>query len=232
MNQNQEKKNSYRSTSIIVGVLFILATATAILGMLNIGSLLDSKDLFPDIASNETKIVVSVILYLILAISVMGIGFLMYPILKKQDDGLAMGYVVFRSVESILIIIACVSLLALLTISQEFVDGDLDVNYFEPIGMVLKSIQEWSFIIGTLIFLGLGGMVLNYQLFKLNLVPRWLSGWGFIGATLVMIYGFISLFGYDPSFLAIAIAFQEMVFALWIIIKGFNTSEMDTKVIS
>ena len=141
-----------------------------------------------------------------------------------------MGYVVFRAIESVLIIVACVSLMVLITISQEFIDGDLDVNYFEPIGMVLRSIQDWCFIIGTLVFLGLGGMVLNYQLFRSKLVPRWLSGWGFIGATLVMIYGFISLFGYDPSFLAIAIAFQEMVFAGWLIVKGFNAAEINSGV--
>ena len=92
--------------------------------------------------------------------------------------------------------------------------------------MVLRSIQDWSFIIGTLVFLGLGGMILNYQLFRSKLIPRWLSGWGFFGATLVMVYGFISLFGYDPSFLAIAIAVQEMVFAGWLIVKGFNVSEI------
>jgi hypothetical protein len=77
-------------------------------------------------------------------------------------------------------------------------------------------------VIGTLIFLGLGGLCLNYLLYQSKLVPRWLSGWGLIGAALVLLYGLLSLFGLDPGFLAAPIAVQEMVFALWLIVKGFT----------
>ena len=73
-----------------------------------------------------------------------------------------------------------------------------------------------------MIFLGLGGLVLNYLLYESRLVPKWLSVWGVIGAFLVMLYGLMSLFGTDPGILAAPIAVQEMVFAVWLIVKGFN----------
>ena len=226
-----EKTNKrFRLTGVIVGAMFILATITAILSILNIGSILEPSELLENLPVNENKVVISVILELILAVCVMGIGFLMFPILKKQDEGLAAGYVVLRVVEGLLIIVASIGLISLFTLSKEYSSGSWDTGAFEPLGVLLLSIREWSFIIGTLIFLGLGGMILNYQLFRLEVVPRWLSGWGFIGASLVVMYGIFSLFGYDPSFLAIGIAIQEMVFAGWIIIKGFNMSAVDRKV--
>lgn len=229
---NRRGRTPFRLTAILTGSLFIIATITAIASMLNLGSLLESTELLSNIPANESRIVISVILELILAVSVMGIGFLMYPVLRKDSEGLAVGYVVFRLVESVLIVAASVCLLSLFTASQEYSAGNWDPANFEPLGILLISIREWSFNVGTLIFLGLGGLFLNFGLFRLRLIPGWLSAWGFIGAGLVVIYGLISLFGHDPSFLAILIAFQEMVFAVWIIIKGFNISKTDAKVMS
>jgi hypothetical protein len=215
--------NEYRWTAVIVGSMFIIATITAIASMMNIGSILEPSKLLENIPKNENRLIISVLLELTLAISVMGIGFMMYPLLKKENESLAVGYVVFRLAESLLIIIASVCIMVLVTLSQDYNNGIWDAGDFEPLGILLLSIRDWSFIIGTLIFLGLGGVMLNYGLFRLKLVPRWLSGWGFIGASMVIIYGVFSLFGYDPSFLAVLIGIQEMVFALWIIIRGFGT---------
>jgi hypothetical protein len=83
-------------------------------------------------------------------------------------------------------------------------------------------------VIGTLIFLGLGGLPLYYITYQLKLVPRWLSVWGLIGAACVLLYGLISLFDLDPSILAAPIAVQEMVFAVWLIVKGFNLSAIES----
>jgi hypothetical protein len=215
---------SYRKTAIIVGVLFITATVTAILSIVFTGSILDPPDYLTKVSENENQVIISVILWLILAVSVMGIGVLMFPVLKKYNEGLALGYAGIRLIETVFIIVASLSLLSLLTLSQEYVAGVLDVSYYQPSGTSLLALYDWSFVIGTLIFLGLGGVCLNYLLYQSKLVPRWLSVWGLIGATLVLLYGLLSLFGLDPSFLAALIAVQEMVFAVWLIVKGFNPS--------
>jgi len=205
-----------------VGVLFITATVTAILTIVILGSILDAPDYLIKVAENESQVIMADILWLILAVSVMGIGVMMFPILKKYDEGLALGYAGIRLIEAVFIIAASLSLLSLLTLSQEFVAAALDATYYQPSGALLLALHDWSFVIGTLIFLGLGGLCLNYLLYQSKLVPRWLSGWGLIGATLVLLYGLLSLFGLDPGLLAAPIAVQEMVFALWLIVKGFN----------
>jgi len=223
------KMNSYRKTAIIVGVLFITATVTAMLTIVFLGSTLETPLNFTNVSSNEFQVIMSVMFWLILAVSVTGIGVMMYPILKKYHEGLALGYVGFRLIESICIIIASVTLLSLLTLSQEYTAGTLDVTNYQPIGSLLLALQVWSFEIGTLIFLGLGGLFLYYPLYELKLVPRVLSIWGLIGAAFVLLYGVLGLFGLTAdslilNLLALPIAVQEMVFAVWLIVKGFNSS--------
>jgi hypothetical protein len=223
------KMNSYRKTAIIVGVLFITATVTAMLTIVFLGSTLETPLNFTNVSSNEFQVIMSAMFWLILAVSVTGIGVMMYPILKKYHEGLALGYVGFRLIESICIIIASVTLLSLLTLSQEYTAGTLDVTNYQPIGSLLLALQVWSFEIGTLIFLGLGGLFLYYPLYELKLVPRVLSIWGLIGAAFVLLYGVLGLFGLTAdslilNLLALPIAVQEMVFAVWLIVKGFNSS--------
>jgi hypothetical protein len=221
---------SYRKTAIIVGILFIVAKVSAILTIGILGSTLETPLDETVISENEYQIGLAALLWIILAISVTAIGFFMYPILKKHDKGLALGYISFRLIESICIIISSITLLSILTISQETFAGNLDVSNFQPMGSLLLAIQNWSFEIGTLIFLGLGGFFLYYPLYELKLVPRVLSIWGLIGAACVLLYGLLALFGLTAdsvtlNLLAAPIAIQEMVFAVWLIVKGFNPSQ-------
>ena len=228
------KMDSYRRTAIIVGVLFIVATVTAILSIVFLGSTLETPLNFDTVSSNANQVIIAVIFWLILAVSVTGIGVMMYPILKKHNEGLALGYVGLRLIESICIIIASISLLSVLTLSQECLAGTFDATYYQSIGSLLLTLQNWSFEIGTLIFLGLGGLFLNYSLYELKLVPRLLSVWGLIGAACVLLSGLLGLFGLTAdsitlNLLAAPIAIQEMVFAVWLIVKGFNPLEIKSK---
>jgi hypothetical protein len=224
----------FRKTAIIVGVLFIVATVTAILSIVFLGSTLETPLNFDTVSSNANQVIIAVIFWLILAVSVTGIGVMMYPILKKHNEGLALGYVGLRLIESICIIIASISLLSVLTLSQECLAGTFDATYYQSIGSLLLTLQNWSFEIGTLIFLGLGGLFINYSLYELKLVPRLLSVWGLIGAACVLLYGLLGLFGLTAdsitlNLLAAPIAVQEMVFAVWLIVKGFNPQVIKSK---
>jgi hypothetical protein len=216
--------NTSKTTARIVGVLFITATAITILGIVILGSTLDAPDYLVNVPENETQVIIAVICELVLAVSVMGIGFSMYPILKKHTESLALGYVGLRLTEAILIVVASLSLLSLLTLSQEYVTGASEASYYQPLGTLLLALRDWAFVTGTMIFLGLGGLPLYYLLYQSKLVPRWLSAWGLLGAISVLLYGLVSLFGPDPAILAAPIAVQEMIFAVWLIVKGFNPS--------
>jgi hypothetical protein len=221
--------DSYRKTAIIVGVLFIIATVTSILTIAILGSTLETPLVGTTITENEYQIGLATLFWIILAVSLIGIGVMMYPILKKYNESFAFGYIGFRLIESICIIISSITLLSILTISQDYVTGTVDAANYQSIGSLLLAIQNWSFEIGTLIFLGLGGFFIYYPLYELKLIPRVLTLWGIIGAACVLFYGLLAIFGLttDSSFLnllAAPIAIQEMVFAVWMLGKGFDSS--------
>jgi len=166
---------------------------------------------------------------LIDAISVVFIAFMMFPILKKHNEGLALGYIGLRIFEAVVFIIGVISILSILTLSQKYVAGALDASYFQALGTLLLGVYDWTWVVGPLIFFALSTLPFYYLLYQSKLIPQWLSGWGLIGGILVTLYGLLAMFGISPDFLAAPIAVQEMVLAVWLIVKGFNSSAIASK---
>jgi hypothetical protein len=221
--------NTSRGIAIIVGVLFIIATVTAIMSGVFLGSMLDTPEYFNNLPANGDQVITAMLFEIICAISVIGIAVVIYPVLKAHIEGLALGYVGIRMVEAIMLILGSLSLLSLLTLSQEYGAGVLEANNYQPLGALLLALRDWTHVLGTFLFLGLGGLPLYYILYRSKLVPPWLSGWGLIGATLILVGGVLGLFGLSPTsststYIALPIGLQEMVFAIWLIVKGFNPS--------
>ncbi|MHC1680547.1 MAG: DUF4386 domain-containing protein [Methanomassiliicoccales archaeon] len=222
----------YRKTAAIVGTLFIIATVTSIVGGFFLGSALEGPDYITELHEVETNVIVAAMFEIILATSLIGIGALMFPILKQHSEGLGMAYAGIRLAEAIFIVVSTISLLGMLTMGQDYALGNLDAISSESIGALLMSIREWSLLFGTFLFLGMGCLTLNYILYRSKLVPRWLSIWGLVGGVGILIYGALGLFGTETSsfdattLLAAPIAVQEMVFATWLIVKGFNAPEV------
>jgi len=165
-------------------------------------------------------------LVLIDSVAVAAIGIVIYPILKTRNETLALGYAGARIVEGVLFVVNVIAMLTLLDLSQEFMKaGAPDVDYYQTLGAVVLAASNWAYLFGLGLAFAISALLLNYLLYKTKLVPRWLSGWGFIGAVLVFANFLIEYFGVKPvEILFIPIAVQEMVFALWLIVKGFNTT--------
>jgi hypothetical protein len=220
--------NSARKTAIIVGVLFITATAAGVLSLFFTSSL-NAPDYLVKISANEPQILIGALLMLIMGFAVAGMGIWMYPIFKRQNEALAMGYAGFRLIEGVLFIASVVSLMSLLALSQEFVKaGAPEVSHFQTLGMILQGENYWVYHMGTISF-GLAALIFYYLLYKSKLIPRWLSVWGLIGMPFWFIVSFWIMFGLDPSspistLLYLPIAVNEMVLAVWLIVKGFDSS--------
>jgi hypothetical protein len=219
--------NTNRKTAIIVGLLFISATVTSILSSFFLGSTLAAPISLITVNANEPQIMIAVILELIAALSAFGAAVFMYPIIKKYFESLAIAYVGLRLLENTFYILGVVSLIVLLSLSKDYI-GVINASY-PPLSNLVMILHDWTLLIGTVIIFGIGSITLNYVLYKSKLIPRWLSVWGLVGAVLVLSYGLIGLFTLDPNMissiltiLALPIAVQEMVFAVWLIVKGFN----------
>ncbi len=223
--------NSDRKTAIIVGVLFITATVAAILGgPVFINSILDDPDYFISASGNENQVLIGVLLELIVACAVAGTAIALFPIFKKHNEALALGYVGARIIEGVTIIVAALGALLLLTISREYVAGAPDASSFQTLGTLLLAVRDWTLLLGPNIVLGPAALMLSYLLYQSRLVPRFLSVWGLIGAPLILAAGLLDMFDLITPFspikglLAFPIALFEMVLAVWLIVKGFNKS--------
>ena len=216
---------SQRATARLVGVLFIVATVTSIIG----GSLLlplDDQNYLIEVAAHEGQIILGVLLEFILALSVIGIAALLLPVLKPHGEGMAVGYVAVRTVEATFILIASTTALLVLTLSQDW--GSAGGVGVEPVGSALLSAREWTFFVGTLIVFGVSAVILNALLYRSRLVPVWLSLLGLVGGLLLLTSAVVEMFAYGvdaPVALqllgAAPIALQEMILAVLLIWKGF-----------
>ena len=216
---------SQRATARLVGVLFIVATVTSIIG----GSLLlplDDQNYLIEVAAHESQIILGVLLEFILALSVIGIAALLLPVLKPHGEGMAVGYVAVRTVEATFILIASTTALLVLTLSQDW--GSAGGVGVEPVGSALLSAREWALFVGTLIVFGVSAVILNALLYRSRLVPVWLSLLGLVGGLLLLTSAVVEMFAYGvdaPVALqllgAAPIALQEMILAVLLIWKGF-----------
>jgi hypothetical protein len=223
------KERYYGKTAMIVGVLFILATVTSLASVAFLGTTLDGADYILGMPDNTNNVLFAVIFETLLALSIIGYGVLLFPILKERFEALATAYVSILIVEAVLAIIGSVCLLLMLTMSHDYASGTLDVASSRVTGALLMALREWSILLGTLVLFGVGSLALNYLLYLSRIVPRWLSIWGIVGDVCVLSYGLMGIFGNATTdmmsastLLAMPIAIQEMVFATWLIIKGFD----------
>ena len=218
--------NSHRKTAIIVGILFIIATVAYSLGMILLDPILSGSDYLTKASENENQMIIGGLLVLIDAIAVAGIAIVIYPILKKHHKALALGYVGARIVECVLFFVNVITILTLLTLSQEFVQaGASNASSYQTLGTVLLAAGNWAYLFGLGLVFALSALILNFVLYQSKLIPRWLSVWGFVGAVLVLTNYLLESFGINPvEILFYPIAVQEMVFAVWLIVKGFNSS--------
>jgi len=216
---------SDKQTARMVGALFITATVAPILSF-GFLEFLDAPDYLVKVAAMETQVIIGGLIELIWALAVVGIPVMLFPILKQHNEALALGFFSFRFIEAISTIVHSISLLALLTVSQEFVQaGAPAASSYQTAGTLLLALREWAFMIGSGLVWSLSALILNYVLYQANLIPRWLSGWGLVGAILsfaTYLLQFFSIHLTDMLFAPIAV--QEMAFAVWLIVKGFNAS--------
>lgn len=220
---------SYRKTAILVGILFITATAASIVGSLIIlDPILSAPNYLVTVSENEMQVIAGVLIDGINSLAVVGIAVLMFPVLKKQHENAAQGYVGFRILESAILLIGSISLLSLVSLSQETVqETAAEASYLQTLGDLLLAASDWAQMLGAMIVFSLTALILNYSLYQSKLVPRSLSIWGIVGAILMFAAGLLSVFGLGylspiSVLLGLPMALQEMVFAVWLIVKGFN----------
>ena len=218
-----------------MGILFIIATVMLFVGGVVYNPILGSPDYLDIAYPNRTIVIIGILLEFTIVPAILLIPVFLLPILKKHNEALALGYVGFRFLEAVLIIVIESFRLSLINVSQDYLtSGGMDASYSQNLGSAIQAVSNWTFSLYVIVF-ALGALILYFVLYKSNLVPRIISAWGIIAAVLMLIgtvlgmvgmFAGISLVTLNLIF-ATPIAVQEMVLAAWLILKGFNPSEID-----
>ena len=224
--------NTYKTNARIVGVLFISCTGAAIVSGVFILPLIGASDYLAEMSAKETQMALGAVFYFIMAAAGAGIVIPMYPILKQYNEGMALGAVGFRFIEGAIFMVSLMCVLALVPLSHAYVQAGASTDsYFQTIGELLLTgyTIDHAVVPGVFAF-SIGALMYYYIFYQTKLVPRWLSIWGFIGIALGIVNGLFDMFGGIDEMISmlldLPIFVNEMVLAVWLIVKGFNTSEL------
>jgi hypothetical protein len=224
-----------RKTAIIVGILFIIATAFLFVGRAFYEPVLLSPDYLETAYPNRMTAIFGILLEFACVLAIPLIPVFLFPILRKHSEPLALGYFGFRFLEAVLFVLVQITMLSLISVSQGYLnDTGANVSNFQNAGSMVLSWNAWNFFF-YVFFFTIGAMILYAALYQARLVPRWISAWGFIAAVMLMAGTVAEMFelldgfpaGVKELVYAAPIAVNEMVLALWLIFKGFNPSALE-----
>ena len=223
---------STRTIAFVAGVLFLITFITSIPA---------AFVLYPPVLNDPTYIVSAgadmgvkfgALLEVILVVANIGTAVVLYPLLKRQNSIVALGYVTARVMESAMIAVGLLSLLSVVTLRQDFAGvADADAAVLVPIGSALVAVHDWTFLLGPGFLAPLGnGILLGYLMYRSGLVPRGMAMLGLIGGPLLIVAFVGVLFGaFEQVSLPVAIAtipefLWELSLGVYLVVKGFKPS--------
>ena len=219
-----------RSSAILAGVLFIIAAAAAIIGVLLYNPILKDPAYIINTTPHETSVLWGAFFEIVTALAVIGTPLALYPVLKKYNERMALACIGFRLLEAAMILIGILSLLTIVTLNHEFSkEINPDTAAYLITGKSLLAFHDWTFSFGPNILLGPSTLMTAYLLHQSKLVPRIISTLGLVGGPLISTCGILVVFGVFSQvsvwagLLAIPVFLYEMSLAIWLLVKGFNS---------
>lgn len=221
---------SNRRNEKFLGLLLILGI---VFGITSSVPALEQPGYLVKLSEIETQVLFAVFSQAAMAVAYVLIAVLLYPILNQHNKSLAAGYFGFRIIGAGFLFIGISSLLLLLWLSQSYTTAEqADASYFQTIAELLRRGRDMMNHIGMILPWSIGGLVLYYGFYQLKLVPRWLSIWGMAGAVLTLVATILLMLNMIPLvnplyfILNAPTALFEMIFAVYLIVKGFKPVEL------
>jgi hypothetical protein len=224
--------DSTRRTSFVTGVLFVITFVTSIPAALMLYTpVLDDANYIVG-AGTDGGVALGALLEVLLIVANVGTAVVLFPVLKRQNEALALGYVGARLMESTFIAIGIVSVLAVVTLRQDFAAAaGADPSSLVTAGKSLVAVHDWTFLLGPGFIVGLGnGLILGWLMYRSGLVPRGMALLGLIAGPLLCAAGIGMLFGVfelgsAPQVIATAPEFVwELSLGIYLMVKGFKPS--------
>jgi Ca2+/Na+ antiporter len=223
-----------RKIAMVAGSFFIVAFVASVPGPFALYTSILHDPRFIVTGTGDAGVALGAFLEVILAISVIGTAVTLFPVIKKQNEGIALGYVCGRLVEAVIIVVGIIGLLSIVTLQQDFARAaGANADSYVSVGKSLVAVHDWTFLIGPNLALGPNTLMLAYLMYKSQLVPRFIAILGLVGGPLLFAFATAVLFGVFEQVSvwgalgALPVFAWEMSLAVWLIVKGFKPSPLD-----
>jgi Domain of unknown function (DUF4386) len=212
----------------IFGVLFALTFITSIAGLILYDPVLNEPDYILGDGA-DTRIQFGALCEIFLVITNIGTAVVLWPIVRRQSEALALSYFASRVVESTIIAVGLISMLSVVSLREEFAGGGAEDGSLTVAGESLIAIHDFTFLLGPGFGVGVNGMLLGYLFYKSGLVPRQIAVFGLIGGPMIFASSIAVMFGaYEQSGAHFFFSIPEIVFeagiTVYTIWKGFRPS--------
>src|ERR1700759_5296518 len=226
---------STRKTALVAGI-FYLITFISIPTLLIYRPILNHQDWITS-SGGHTGVLVGAFLEVIVGLAGIGTAVTLYPVVKRQNEGLALGFVTSRVVEGIMIFTGVVSLLSLVTLHQNLgAAAGVNAASLVATGASHVAVYHWTFLLSQSLMPGINAVLLGTLLYRSRLVPRILPVMALIGGPLLIIAVFASLLGQHSSLTGLAtlpvipVAVWEFSLGVWLTVKGFRPSPITAEI--
>jgi uncharacterized protein DUF4386 len=222
-----------RKTALVAGV-FYLITFISIPTLVLYRPVKNHRDWIISSGSG-TAVLVGGFLEVIVALACIGTAVTLYPVVKRQNEGVALGFVAARVLEAGMIFTGVVSLLSLVTLRQNLGGAaGSDAASLVTTGASHVAVYNWTFLLGQTLMPGINALLLGSLMYRSRLVPRVIPVMGLIGAPLLITAVFATLFGQHSVLTGLAVlpvipvAAWELSLGVWLVVKGFRPSPITT----
>jgi Domain of unknown function (DUF4386) len=220
-----------RRVALIAGVLFVITFAVSIPALLLYDPVLNDAGYILG-AGADTRVRLGAFLEVVLAVANIGTAVVLFPILRRQSESIALGYVASRVLESTVIVVGLISLLSVVALRQDLAGlAGSDPGAVDAVGRSLVAVHDGTFLLGPGFCVGLGnGLMLGYLMYRSGLVPRGMAMLGLIGGPFILASATAVLFGaYEQTsgthfLFSIPEIAWEASLGIYLIVKGFKPS--------
>jgi hypothetical protein len=226
MNANK-KLDPTRKTSLVAGILYLVTFISSIPAVMLLAPVVDNPNYIIS-AGADFQVICGISLDLVNALAAIGTAVAVYWVVRRQNEGPALGFVATRLVEGTTVIIGVVCILAVVTLRQTVGGVGTDSAALVAVGQGLVAVRGWTFTLGPSLMPALNALLFGTLLYRSRLVPRFISIGGLIGFPLQLSAAILTIFGINNTIwqgIAVApIFYWELAVGLWMAIKGFNRS--------
>ena len=222
---------STRGTARIAGACYLITHVTSVAALVLYAPVLNHPGYVLGRGA-DTRVLLGGWLEVVLTLSIVGTAVALYPVTRRHNQGLAIGYVGLRTLEAGVIAVGIVSLLAIVTLRQQ---AHADAASLVGVGQGLVAVHNWTFLLGPNFVCAADTFVLAWLMWRSRLIPRFIAGLGLAGGPMLFVSATAVLFGaYKQVSLPGAVAplpvfAWELGLALFLIFKGFKATSLDQR---